>query len=367
MRILVLGGLGNFGARICRALVADPALTVIAAGRSASPVAVRAAFGELPVTAVTLDVQAASFATELKSLAPHIVIHCAGPFQGQGYGVALAACAAGAHYIDLADGREFVCNFSAAVDAAARAAGVLAVSGASSVPGLSSAVVDALRSRFRQLEVIHTVIAPGQKAPRGDATFAAVLGYAGRPVRRLRGGQWGESHGWQDLRRVCVAGLAPRWAAVCDIPDLELFPARYPGVQTVEFRAALELRLQHYALWLLAGLRRFGIPLPLARWAGALNRLSKWLDGFGGDCGGMLVGLQGTMSNGKPGMLAWHLSAPGNHGPEIPCMAAILIARKLAAGTLPQRGAQPCLGLLTLEDFAPEFQRWGMRARVEEG
>lgn len=366
MRIVVLGGLGNFGARICRALAADPGLTVIAAGRSASPSAIRANFGELPVTAAALDVQAAAFAADLKALAPHIVIHCAGPFQGQGYGVALAACAAGAHYIDLADGRDFVCGFPPAVDAAARAAGVLAVSGASSVPGLSSAVVDALQSRFRQLEVIHTVIAPGQKAPRGDATFAAVLSYAGRPVRRLRGGHWGQSHGWQDMRRVRVAGLKPRWAAVCDVPDLELFPERYPGVQTVEFRAALELGLQHYALWLLAGLRRLGLPLPLERMAGGLNRFSKWLDALGGDRGGMLVGLQGTMSHGKPGRLAWHLSAPGNHGPEIPCMAAILLARKLATGDLSQRGAHPCLGLLTIEDFAPEFERWGMRARIEE-
>jgi len=40
------------------------------------------------------------------------VIHCAGPFQSQDYRVALAAMAAGAHYLDLADGRQFVARFS---------------------------------------------------------------------------------------------------------------------------------------------------------------------------------------------------------------------------------------------------------------
>lgn len=366
MRILVLGGLGNFGARICRALAGDPALEVIAAGRSPGAASRDALFGDLRVGLATLDIHAPTFAADLAQLQPKIVIHCAGPFQGQSYNVALAACQVGAHYIDLADGRAFVCEFPAAVDAAAQAAGVLAVSGASSVPALSSAVVDALQSRFRQIDEISIVIAPGQKAPRGDATFAAVLSYAGRPIRRLAGGVWGHSIGWQDLRRVRVAGMAPRWAAACEIPDLELFPARYPGVNTVEFRAALELGLQHYALWCLAALRRIGLPLPIERWASGLNALSKWLDGFGGDRGGMLVGLAGTMSNGRAGRLEWHLSAPGNHGPEIPCMAAILMARKLATGNLTATGAHPCMGFLQLEDFAPEFQRWGIRARIEE-
>jgi hypothetical protein len=36
-----------------------------------------------------------------------------------------------------------------------------------------------------------------------------------------------------------------RLAAACDVPDLELFPARYAGVQTVRFSAALEFGVQH--------------------------------------------------------------------------------------------------------------------------
>jgi saccharopine dehydrogenase-like NADP-dependent oxidoreductase len=36
------------------------------------------------------------------------VIHTAGPFQGQDYAVARSAIAAGANYIDLADGRDLL-------------------------------------------------------------------------------------------------------------------------------------------------------------------------------------------------------------------------------------------------------------------
>jgi saccharopine dehydrogenase-like NADP-dependent oxidoreductase len=59
--------------------------------------------------------------------------------------------------MDLADGRDFVANFAAQVDASAKAAGVLAVSGASSVPGLSSAVVDHLSKSLLRVNSISIV------------------------------------------------------------------------------------------------------------------------------------------------------------------------------------------------------------------
>jgi hypothetical protein len=62
----------------------------------------------------------------------------------------------------------------------------------------------------------------------------------------------------------------------------------------------------------------------------------------------------------------WHLTADRNHGPEIPCFAAVLLARKLQRGALAARGALPCMGLLTLAEFEPEFARWGMTSMVEE-
>jgi saccharopine dehydrogenase-like NADP-dependent oxidoreductase len=358
MRAIVLGGLGNFGARIVRALTQDADIECIAASRSAADAPGR----------VALDMDAPDFAQRLAALRPGLVIHCAGPFQGQDYRVAQAACAAGAHYIDLSDGRDFVAHFAEAMNAPAAAAGVCAVSGASSVPALSSAVVDQLAREFTVLDSIQITIAPGQQAPRGAATLQAVFGYAGAPVRCWRQGRWQQAHGWQDLRTVRIEGLGTRWAALCDVPDLALFAPRYAGVQTVEFRAALELKSQHAALWLAAALRRVGLPLNLTRHAGWLNRVSnQLLDRFGSPHGGMQVRVTGTHPNGARGAATWTLIAPGGDGPEIPCMAALLLARQLARGTLTARGAMPCMGLLTLDDFAPHFAQWGMRTAIEVG
>jgi hypothetical protein len=156
-------------------------------------------------------------------------------------------------------------------------------------------------------------------------------------------------------------------AAACDVPDLELFPAHYAGVQTVRFFAALEFRIQHLTLWSLAALRRIGLPFPVTRCAVSLNRLAGVFDAGAGDKGAMRVSVVGNLSVGGGRIQrTWQLTAPAMDGPEIPCMAAILLARRLARGEAFRSGAFPCMGFLTLSEFAPEFARWQITTRIEE-
>ena len=360
MRVIVLGGTGNFGARICRALRADPEIEVISASRRGALLPLGSA-----MPSVQLDASEASFPNALASLAPDLVIHCVGPFQGQDYRVAEATLRAKAHYLDLADARDFVAGFQAATDAQARTVDRLAISGASTLPALSTAVLDAIALRLRTLEAIELIIAPGQRAPRGAATLRSVFSYLGRPFKWLHAGRWIEVHGWEELKRVRL-DCGTRWAAACDVPDLELLPKRYPSVRTVEFRAALELGIQHFGLWFLAALRRRGVTIPVDRWAVGLDRIATALDRFGGEYGGMLVTADGTAQDGGRRRVCWQLTIPATDGPEIPCMPAILLARRLARGQLLERGAHPCLGFLTLRDFESEFSRWNVRTRIEE-
>lgn len=362
MKVVVLGGTGNFGARICRALAANAGIELVVAARDQARA--RTFAESVDASAAALDTAAPDFAGRLAALRPGLVIHTAGPFQGQGYAVARAAAAAGSHYIDLADGRRFVCDFREAVDADFRSAGRCAVTGASTVPALSSAVVDAYRDRFARLEAIDFCIAPAQRAPRGPATVAGVLSYCGAPVRVWKGGRWQALRGWADPQPVRFAELKTRRGALCDIPDLELFPRRYAGVSDVMFRAALEVGASQYGFAVLAALRRAGLPLASPRLAHWLHRAGKLFDSFGTPDGGMVVRLRGVQADGASLQLAWHITAPDHQGPEIPCMAAILLARRLAGGEPLPAGATPCMGLVSLAEFTPEFQRWGMRTAL---
>jgi hypothetical protein len=358
MRALVIGGLGNFGARICRRLSLERGVDVLATSRHPD-----ARLG--PVQTAALDLDSPTFAKDMKALHPDLVIHCAGPFQGQDYRVALASMACKAHYLDIADGRDFVAGFSHAVGPAADAAGCLAITGASTLPALSSAVVDSLQRSMISLTAIEVVIAPGQRAPRGAATVSAVLGYAGQSFLWWQDGKWRTVHGWQQMQ--CEKfSFGVRHAAACDVPDLELFPGRYAGVQTVTFRAALEVSCQHYALWMIAGARRFGISPSVSRWGKHFNQVGTWLDRFGSDTGGMKVRITGIDCADQFMTQTWELVASGSHGPEIPCMAAVLLANKHRMGQLDRRGAHVCMGILTLGDFEREFARWSIKTRTCE-
>src|SRR5882672_8995305 len=204
MRVVVIGGYGNFGARVCRALSGTPAMEIVAAGRH--PDERRDGLADLNLQHARLDHSARDFPAALARLAPGLVIHCAGPFQSQDYRVALASLAAGAHYLDLADGRQFVTRFPYYVHPAAREAQRVAISGASSVPALSSAVIDSQFARLSQIDEIQIAIAPAQRASPGEATVAAVLGYAGRRFKWRSNGAWRDAWGWQELKRLRFYG-----------------------------------------------------------------------------------------------------------------------------------------------------------------
>ena len=357
---MVLGAYGNFGTRICRALAGDRGIQLLLGGRDVHRA--QALAGQLGAGAqgVMVDHSSAGLASQLRKLGVDLLIHTAGPFQQQSYAVAQAALEAQAHYIDLADGRRFVCDFASVLNAPFRAAGRSAITGASTVPGLSSAVVQALCAGWQRIDVINTCIAPAQGAPRGIATLAAVLGYCGQPIEVWQQGQWQTAYGWSRPERVHFAGLRSRLGALCDIPDLELFPAHYGVSERVMFRAALEVGLTQWAFAALAALRRLGVlhhPERLAPW---LHRMAPMLDFLGSSLGGMVVQVQGINGAGQAQKRAWHIAADNDHGPEIPCMPAILLTRKLARGQPLPVGAQPCVGLLQLHEFEPEFARWGM-------
>ncbi|RZJ14713.1 MAG: saccharopine dehydrogenase [Acidovorax sp.] len=367
---LVLGGYGNFGARICRALAGDPAqhhgMSLLVAGRNASRAQALATTLHHGARGVALDHQAPGLAHTLREWGVGLVIHTAGPFQAQAYAVAQAAAEAGAHYIDLADGRRFVCDFPAAVHGAFVTAQRTAITGASTVPALSSAVVDHLCAGWQHIDSIDICIAPAQRAPRGQATLAAVLSYCGVPIPVWEGGQWQHRRGWAEPVPIQFERLQPRLAAVCDIPDLELFPARYQVRDRVVFRAALEVGLAQRSFAAIAALRHWGVLPHPERLAGLMHRAGGVLDVLGTPLGGMVVRVAGMDAHGTARRRAWHIAADNDHGPEIPCMAAILLARRLAGGSALPVGAHTSTSLLTLESFAQEFDKWGMVTDVVE-
>ena len=91
-----------------------------------------------------------------------------------------------------------------------------------------------------------------------------------------------------------------------------------------------------------------------------MNRAADVLDPFGSALGGMVVRVRGIDGAGAAASAAWHIAADDDHGPEIPCMPAILLARRLASGAPFAAGAFTSISQLTLAEFEPEFRKWDM-------
>jgi hypothetical protein len=353
--VLILGGYGNFGRRIARALLKH-GVPIIIAGRNLAKaqrlaMTLREALPHAVVRAVRVDADQPLDAP-LTRLNPGVVVNTCGPFQGKDYRVAEACIRGRVHYLDLADARSFVPGI-ATLDAKARAASVSVISGASTVPGLSSAVIEHYRSAFFEISSLKFGISPGQKAERGLATTEGILSYVGRPLAPVSGDVV-PRYGWQDVYRQTYPDLGGRWMANCDVPDLDLFPERY-GIKTIQFSAGMESAALHFGLWLLGWGIRLGLPFRPERHAPTLLQASHLFDWLGSDAGGMHVLMKGTDTSGKPKVIRWFIEAQRGDGPQIPCVPAIILARKLAAASLVPIGAMACVGLVSLPEYLEEL------------
>lgn len=351
-RILVIGGYGGFGARLTRRLIRR-GHHLLVGGRS--PEKARRFCDGLDASPVTVD-RTGDVAAVLAAERLDLVIDAAGPFQGGDHRVPRACIAAGVPYLDLADARDFVTGIGA-LDADARTAGVAVVSGASSVPALSGAAARALAAGLDDVRRVDIAISASSRAAAGASVAAAILSYVGRPVTLWRSGRSTMAWGWQELRRerFAVAGAPPledRWTALADVPDHDLLPALLPRRPAVTYRAGTEIAAQMLGLWLLSWpVRWFGGSLrPLAP---LLMPLQRAMRGLGGERSAMSV----TLTGARDGVFVerrWTLIADRGDGPEIPTLAAALLADAVLAGRVPP-GARDAAALLRLDDFAGEL------------
>lgn len=355
-KILILGATGNFGSNIAKAL-AKANIPIIIAGRQKP--ALMALQHEIDTLNLGSSIEIAVFdikkqmAQQLALLKPFLVINTCGPFQHSDYATALDCIHFGIHYVDLADGRDFVNGIHDALDNVAKDNHCLVISGASTVPCLSSAVLAHYKNEFTRIDSLTFGITPGQKTPRGLATTQAILSYVGKPLKPIPGAL-NTRYGWQDLYCQTYPLLGKRWMSNCDIPDLDLLPKHY-GISHIRFSAGIESAFLHLGLWILSGCVRLGLPIRLDAHADVLLKVSHWFDRFGSDNGGMHMIFSGKDRHGREKVIKWFLVAQNGYGVHVPTIPAIVLVKHLISGKLRQTGAIPCVGLISLEEYLVEL------------
>ncbi len=362
-RVVIAGGYGAFGQRVAKSLAAHAGVEVVIAGRDAARAdAVCAQLGSA-ANPLVVDCTDPRGIAAMLALRPQLVIDAAGPFQGRSYALAEACARNGAHYVDLADARAHVAGITQ-LDAIARANNVLIASGASTVPAITTALVDALAPERASVRAIEVGISPGHRAPRGLATVRSILAYCGKRVPST--GAESVAYGWGDLgRHHYPAPVGSRWLSTVDVPERELWLARYPGLHELRVRAGLEVSVLHWGLSFMARLVRLG-------WIESLEPLARFAvwaaehcDPLGSASGAMFVMVRAAAADGTLMTRTAYWIAELGHGPEIPAAPSALLAKRLLGlpGYRPvaERGAMPCVGLLTVEELRRELAPFAIR------
>ena len=360
----MIGGYGVFGSRLIRLLADEEGLTLLVAGRSKSKAEAfcRSVTGRAEVLPAALDRDLGGVAA-IERLHADIVVDATGPFQDYGedaYRIAEAALACGADYIDLADATDFVCGIGR-LDRLARDRGRFAISGASTCPALTAAVVRHLGTDLAAVTGIEAGIAPSPRVQVGLSVIRALTSYAGRPLRIISNGKETQAVALVDFRRHVIAPPGPRplhdrLFSLIDVPDLRLLPLAWPKLESIWFGAGTAPAVQHRTFVLLTWLSNVHVLPSLERLAPLLHWMRSVLT-WGDDRGGMYVVVDGIRHDGTSVRRQWDLIAEGYDGPSIPAMAAAAIIRKCLHGRRPDPGARPALREMEYADFEPFFGR----------
>jgi saccharopine dehydrogenase-like protein len=373
LRVLILGGYGTFGGRLAHLLRDDSRVELIIAGRSRRKAeAFCAALGGTAACRPEAFDRDGDVAARLAELKPAVLVDASGPFQDYGedpYRVVRACVGLKVAYLDLADGAAFV-DGVAAFEAEARAANVAVLSGVSTLPVLSAAVVRRLAGDMAEIDEVAGGIAPSPFAGVGLNVIRAIAGYAGRPIEVRRGGVLARAHGLTETMRYTIRppGRVPLPSilfSLVDAPDTHALPALWPGLRTVWMGAGPRPEVLHRMLIGLAWLRRLKLlpslePMsPLFHWA---TNAFRW----GEHRGGMFVRVRGLRADGVGIERSWHLQAEGDDGPLIPSMAAAALIGRALDGRCPEPGARAGTCELELEDYEALFARRAIHTGVRE-
>jgi hypothetical protein len=347
-KVLILGGYGTFGSLIAGELARTT--NVVIAGRNQfrgqkfadSIGAVFSLCNARDETALRNTVKGAQ-----------IVINASGPFLPNDYSIPNVCLEEGCHYIDLADGRDYVKDFPKLAELA-QEKDVFACTGASTAPAVTYALLSELSLTFHDIHSIKIYLSAGNKNKPGVSTLVdPFLCRDGDP--RLEEQPMGKSHGVGWRRFSVSPPVGKRFVQLCNVPDLELFPQLFEADQVI-FKAGVELPIFNIGLSILARLKKRFPQIHLPSLAEPLIRVSRLFKSFGSYSGSVLVNVEDKRGDHKS--LAFVTS---QNGPRIPTSPAILLTRSLLNKDIVARGAFPCVRLISLGEFRDYLEPFGIR------
>jgi hypothetical protein len=320
--VLVIGGTGVFGRLIVADLLMHTTLSVAVASRHGV-----ASRGWLPgsegrLASYRLDARhERAVQSAIEWTQAGVVVHAAGPYALIGDAPLRAALGARIPYVDMCPRSDFFSSLSERYNAAAQAAGIACIVGASTAGGLTGLLTKRAQQRLRRVERVRSSL-----CVHNFNWGAGVAGdYLLSARRTLPQGRVGSSP-----QRVDFPGLGRRTVRLADTLDY-VDPAP-DAVRDVAYRVGLPNMLPELGLRLALEMTCLGVPLwrlarPLGLFAGLLG--GSYTEG------GLLHQAYGEGAEGR-GVLETHIHrAFGNvRNPSLLCaLAADQLVRSQIAMT----------------------------------
>ncbi|MHD0644085.1 saccharopine dehydrogenase family protein [Pseudomonas aeruginosa] len=338
MRVLVLGASGHYGRQICEGLRNIDGVTVIAAGRNESRVAVIGT--QLDIDHVEIDIRDDYLATTLDGTRADIVINAVGPFQGQDYNVAKSCIQAGIPcYIDIADCPQFVKGIQQLNQYAVNRQ-VMIISGMG-LGAVNAAVIDSMAKHFSKIDRI-TMGYTGSGEMPGLASVKSALSCCGLPVSQVEGGRYTSFTGLHGLNYRYFAGdFAKRGLLNAEMPELPYIMDTY-GPSTVRFQKGYGLIGQR-PVGMLAHLTKYGLLKGVAGFASTLKKIGNWVQVFSGGKSALFVDIDGRDHSNKQLETTMELLCRKD-GDKIQIAPVLALVNQLRYGLVPPVGAYCGIG-----------------------
>lgn len=350
IKIVVLGGYGAMGSRICTAIARIPYVECVIAGRNPR----RARRLAKSVTASTLRIDAEDEVALQKNLAgAFLVIDTAGPFQQRSIAVAQYCASHGIHYIDVADDRQYI-NDVQQLNATAKRNQCLLVTGAASLPALAAVLVESLAGYYDKIDEIHTAAVAGNQAPVGRASARSLLNKIGVATRLKIHGRWQEAPCWTQSKKITFpAPLLTRRTYIYSVPAIDQFARQY-SVREATFRFGMELGSFNRGLAILAWLRRVGWLKQPASYARLFFGFARWFRRFGGPAYAVQVQVLGTREDRPVEHSATLYETDSEKLGLLTSIPVTLVKRWIEHG-VPDAGAISAIGVVDLDKLKPEL------------
>lgn len=357
MRVLIIGGYGQFGFRLGQLLSGHDTLEITLAGRSlakAQKACEDLARAKARYVPLALD-RNKDLATQI--IKPfNIIVDTSGPFQAYGddrYRIAEHAISIGAHYFDIADGAQFVAGIET-LDARAKAAKVSVISGLSTYPCLTAAVAADLSKGMAKVTGISAGIAPSPHAVMGRGVIGSILDSG---AQKIDGDTYGLSDPqWEVVGVPGEVPLIPLLFSTVSAPEAELLPRDYPSLKTMRNSAGPQPVILHRMLIFMAWMSRKRL-LPPLRFFETLIYKTQAITRIGEHRSGMFVRVDGTDKAGRLASKKWGVIAIGDDGPNIPILPIVHIIEQLLRGDKIAPGARSAIGALSLADYQAQCDK----------